>query len=95
VLCRTFEFRSGGAEDLEQRVPLPSPAGRDLVAAAREVPVYLTHDAAPAAQSAISAVEVRAFVRDGALVCRARLADFAAGDLVVVRVAVDVFRAAK
>ena len=57
------------------------------------VRAYLTRTNDPAASSsAIGGVEVQAELRGNAIVCRASLADFSPGDLVVVQVDVALER---
>jgi hypothetical protein len=79
-----------GAETHVQAVPLDGGGAR---VAATAVDAYLTGatgDSAPA--SAIGGVDVRAELRDGQVVCTAGLSGFGAGDLVVLRVDVAIFR---
>ena len=90
---RTFEFRLCGSETQEQSVPAPGPEDGSVVVAVNNVRAYLTGSSdAGASRSAIGGVEVWAERREGAVVCCARLSDFAAGDLVVVQADVAVYR---
>jgi hypothetical protein len=90
---RTFEFRLSGSETQEQSVPAAGPEDGSVVVAVNNVRAYLTGSGdAGASLSRISGVEVWAERRDGAVVCCARLSDFAAADLVVVRADVALYR---
>src|SRR5258708_621729 len=90
---RTFEFRLCGSETQEQSVPDPGPEDGSVVVAVNNVRAYLAGSGdAGASRSAIGGVEVWAERREGAVVCCARLSDFAAGDLVVVQADIAVYR---
>jgi hypothetical protein len=94
LLRHTFEFRLSGSETQEQSLPLAEgsssrPAGAIL--AIQSVRTYLTREGALAATSAIGGVEVDADLRPGGIFCTARLSDFGASDLVVVRVEVALY----
>lgn len=92
-MTRTFEFRLSGSETQEQALPVPGPADRSVVVAVNNVRAYLTESSdAGASQNTIGGIEVWAERREGAVVCRARLSDFAPGDLVVVPADVAVYR---
>jgi hypothetical protein len=69
-------------------VPLePAFAPSDFIRATPSVRAYLTRTNDWAAtSSAIGGVEIQAELRGNAIVCRASLTDFSAGDLVVVQV---------
>jgi hypothetical protein len=94
VLERTFEFRLAGSETQEQSVPVVGPADGSVVVAVNKVRAYLSSGGdAPAARGAISGFEVWVARREGAVVCCARLSDFAPADLVVVQADVAVLQA--
>ena len=93
LVTRTFEFRLSGSETQEQALPVPGPADRSVVVAVNNVRAYLTGSGETGVpQNTIGGIEVWAECGQGAVVCRARLSDFAAGDLVVVRADVAVYR---
>jgi hypothetical protein len=93
-LTHTFEFRLTGSETQEQCLPLsPEFPPAEFILATPSVRACVTRIQDPAAaSSAIGGVEVQAELRAGAIVCRASLADFSPGDLVVVQVDVTLER---
>jgi hypothetical protein len=92
ILTHTFEFRLNGSETQEQwlRVTGDSFRPAERVVAMRSVRTSLTRDG-NAAGSAVNDVEVAAEARPAGIFCTAKLSDFGAGDLVVVRVEVALY----
>jgi hypothetical protein len=90
----TFEFHVGGSDTQEQRVPVKAEGGFIIGLDSVDADFARSQKGAgrESAPRPVSGLHVDAYMRKGELICRVEVADFAADDLLVIRVSVTLIQ---